>query len=212
MDTLKNKNYANFDYISRYNNIPYYYDTLTGKQIYGIGTNVMLNTDYVTHKLHPNDTLNSLSLKYYKEARKLSEESLSSIGIAKSYIALEKEAKSKKLYEKLLKRYSNDCDLLIGALKVFPQRTEYYLSTVASLDINNVEVWLGLAKVAIHEKNFVMAETFLNNAYYIDDDNFKYYYYLSTLFQAKGDLTKSKESLKRCSRLNSDYVKNIDLE
>ena len=153
-----------------------------------------------------------LSLKYYKEARKLSEESLSSIGIAKSYIALEKEAKSKKLYEKLLKRYSNDCDLLIGALKVFPQRTEYYLSTVASLDVNNVEVWLGLAKVAIHEKNFVMAETFLNNAYYIDDDNFKYYYYLSTLFQAKGDLTKSKESLKRCSRLNSDYVKNIDLE
>ena len=38
MDTLKNKMYNSFDYLSRYTNVPYYYDTLEGKEIYGIGT------------------------------------------------------------------------------------------------------------------------------------------------------------------------------
>ena len=65
MDTLKNKNYASFDYLSRYSNIPYYYDTLKDRQIYGIGTNLKNTSEYVTHKLKNNDTLNSLALKYY---------------------------------------------------------------------------------------------------------------------------------------------------
>ena len=65
MDTLKNKIYAKFDYISRYSNIPYYYDTLKDKQIFGIGTNLKTNTEFVTHKVVNRDTLNSLALKYY---------------------------------------------------------------------------------------------------------------------------------------------------
>ena len=65
MDTLKNKSYANFDYLSRYTNTPYYYDTLTGRNIFGIGTNLKTTTEFVTHKVKSNDTLNSLALKYY---------------------------------------------------------------------------------------------------------------------------------------------------
>jgi hypothetical protein len=65
MDTLKNKTYANFDYLSRYTDTPYYYDTLTDKQIFGIGTNLKDNTEFVTHIVKSNDTLNSLALKYY---------------------------------------------------------------------------------------------------------------------------------------------------
>lgn len=65
MDTLKNKTYANFDYMSRYVDTPYFYDTIAGREIYGIGTNLKTNTEFVTHKLKSNDTLNSLALKYY---------------------------------------------------------------------------------------------------------------------------------------------------
>ena len=65
MDTLKNKMYANYNYLSRYTNIPYYYDTLNDRQVYGIGTNLKTTTEFVTHKVKPNDTLNSLALKYY---------------------------------------------------------------------------------------------------------------------------------------------------
>ena len=65
MDTLKNKMYANYDYLSRYTDTPYYYDTLNDRQIYGIGTNLKTNTEFVTHIVKSNDTLNSLALKYY---------------------------------------------------------------------------------------------------------------------------------------------------
>jgi nucleoid-associated protein YgaU len=57
--------YENFDYLSRYTNVPYYYDTLTDREIYGIGTNLKNKTEYVSHKIKSNDTLNSLALKYY---------------------------------------------------------------------------------------------------------------------------------------------------
>ena len=65
MDTLKNKIYVDFDYLSRYANIPYYYDTLKGREIFGIGTNLKNTSEFITHELRSNDTLNSLALKYY---------------------------------------------------------------------------------------------------------------------------------------------------
>ena len=145
-----------------------------------------------------------------KEAKKLTKDTEPSVGIAKSYLALEKDKKSKKLYEKLLKKHSNDQDLLIGSLKVFPQRADDYLPTIISVDITNNEVWLSLANLAIKDGNYAMAETYLNNSYYIDENNFKYYYYLSLVLRAKGDIEKSKQSLIRCSLLNSNYESKIN--
>lgn len=65
MDTLKNKRYANYDYTARYTTVPYYYDTLCDKEIYGIGTNMKKDAVFATHTLISADTLESLSLKYY---------------------------------------------------------------------------------------------------------------------------------------------------
>ena len=65
MDTLKNKVYTKFDYLSRYTNVPHYYDTICNREVFGIGTNLKNNTEFVTHKIKSNDTLNSLALKYY---------------------------------------------------------------------------------------------------------------------------------------------------
>ena len=65
MDTLINKNYADFDYLSRYTNTPYYFDTLSNREVYGIGTNLQKNVEYYTHKVKANDTLDNLALKYY---------------------------------------------------------------------------------------------------------------------------------------------------
>lgn len=65
MNTLRNKTYTSFDYLSRYANIPYYYDTLQDREIYGIGTNLKTTSEFVTHKVRSNDTLHSLALKYY---------------------------------------------------------------------------------------------------------------------------------------------------
>lgn len=150
------------------------------------------------------------SLKYYKQAKKLTNDIEPSVGMAKTYLALEKDKKSKKIYEKLLKKNHFDEDLLVNSLQVFPQKSDYYMPRVASIDISNNDIWLGLANMAIRDKNFNMAATYLNNSYYIDANNFKYYYYLSLVLRAKGDNELAQQSLIRCSRLNSDYAADIN--
>lgn len=65
MDTLKNKSFAHYDYMSRYETVPYYYDTLADKEVYGIGSNIDKDIPYVSHKVIKGDTLDSLSLRYY---------------------------------------------------------------------------------------------------------------------------------------------------
>lgn len=65
MDTLKNKQYASFNYTCRYATVPFYYDTLGQKYVYGIGTNVSKNTDSVLYSVQQGDNLDLLALKFY---------------------------------------------------------------------------------------------------------------------------------------------------
>jgi hypothetical protein len=65
MDTLKNKIYESYDYLSRYTQVPYYFDTLKQREVYGIGSNLLKDGPYVSHKVAPEDTLHSLSFQYY---------------------------------------------------------------------------------------------------------------------------------------------------
>ena len=150
------------------------------------------------------------ALKYYKKAKNNSKDIEPLVGIAKSYYALEKDKKSKKLYDKLLKNNQYDENLLIESLQIMPQKADYYLPKVVSVDITNIDVWLSLANLAIRDQNYSMAITYLNNAFYIDSNNFKYYYYLSLVLRAKGEIEQANQSLIRCSRLNSDYVTDMN--
>ena len=150
------------------------------------------------------------SLHYYKKAKKLTKNAVPQVGIAKSYLALEQSDKAKKIYEKLLKNNKMNEDLLVESLKVIPQRVDYYLPRVASIDLSNNDIWLGLAKHAIKDGNLTMATTYLNNSYYIDENNFKYYYYLSLVLRAKGDNELADRSLLRCADINADYKSAVN--
>jgi hypothetical protein len=65
MDVLKDKTYKSYDYTSRYTAVPYFYNTVDDKYIYGIGTQMKKDIPYVAHKVIDTDTLDSLALKYY---------------------------------------------------------------------------------------------------------------------------------------------------
>ncbi|MBR6127869.1 hypothetical protein IKQ21_09315 [bacterium] len=153
------------------------------------------------------------ALNYYKKAKKLSRKEVApQVGIAKTYVALDQGEKSKKIYEKLLKNNLFNEDLLVESLKVIPQRVDYYLPRVAGIDVSNNDVWLGLAYHAIKDGNWPMATTYLNNSYYIDENNFKYYYYLSLVLRAKGEVDLADQSLLRCSNINADYNAAVGID
>ena len=65
MNVLKDKSSRTYLYTSRYATLPYYYNTLDKKYVYGISKNLNTNTDYVLHNLVDSDSLDSLALKYY---------------------------------------------------------------------------------------------------------------------------------------------------
>ena len=150
------------------------------------------------------------ALKFYKKAKH--SEIQSQIGIANSLLGLQKEEKSKKIYEKMLKKHTNNEDLLIDSLQLYPQKADEYLPKIASMDLSNNDIWLNLANLSIRDNNYKMAITHLNNSYYLDTNNFKYYYYLSLVLRAKGDIELANKSLIKCSRLNSDYATEMKSE
>jgi len=65
MDILKDKQYATYDYTCRYTGVPYYYNTIDDREIYGLGSNLYKDTSWVAHKIKETDTLDSLALAYY---------------------------------------------------------------------------------------------------------------------------------------------------
>ncbi len=65
MDSITNKNYISYDYISRYSAVPNYYHKLDDREFAGIGFNVLKNVPYAIHKVVDADTLDKIALKYY---------------------------------------------------------------------------------------------------------------------------------------------------
>lgn len=65
MDILKDKQYKDYDYLSRYGVFPFYYNTVDNKYIYGVTSHLEENSAYVLHQIKDFDTLDSLAFKYY---------------------------------------------------------------------------------------------------------------------------------------------------
>lgn len=65
MVVLEDKQYKDFEYFSRYQNIPYYFHKVDRKYIVGISQPISKDTSYFIHKVKINDTLDTLALTYY---------------------------------------------------------------------------------------------------------------------------------------------------
>jgi len=64
-DVLINKTYKQYDKVSRYQEFPYYYNTLDDKYVYGLISHLKDTTTYSIHTVVKGDTLDSLALYYY---------------------------------------------------------------------------------------------------------------------------------------------------
>lgn len=65
MEVLSNKSYRQFDYISRYQSFPYYYNRIDNKYIYGTTGQLDDTIGYSVHICKANDTWDSIALLYY---------------------------------------------------------------------------------------------------------------------------------------------------
>lgn len=64
-DKLTNKQYKDYDYLSRYTSFPFYYNEEDRKYVYGVTSQLNQNITYVLHEVKDNETLDTLALDYY---------------------------------------------------------------------------------------------------------------------------------------------------
>ena len=64
-DKLTNKQYKDYDYLSRYTSFPFYYNEEDRKYVYGVTSQLNQNVTYVLHEVKANETLDTLALDYY---------------------------------------------------------------------------------------------------------------------------------------------------
>lgn len=66
MDVLKNKQYKDYNTLSRYSVVPFYYNTLDNKYEYGTTYHLDNSTQYTLHTVKYRETYDTLALKYYR--------------------------------------------------------------------------------------------------------------------------------------------------
>ena len=127
------------------------------------------------------------ALKYYKNAETDSKDSsLPSTKVAQTYEQLGKTKKASDIYEKLVKSY-NDCYIAYYKIALKDKSKEIvYLKKALSINMNFTDAWLELSRIAIEQKNFKDAKKYLKVSKYIDENNYRYYYYQGMLLKAQG--------------------------
>jgi tetratricopeptide (TPR) repeat protein len=126
------------------------------------------------------------ALKYYRKAEN-SDKYDAPLKIAQTYEQLGKDKKALEIYEKLLKTY-NDCYLAYYKIALHDKSKEVaYLKKAIAINFNFKDAWIDLGRCAIEQKNYKDAKKYLQIANYIDENDFRYYYYQGLLAKKQGE-------------------------
>ena len=67
------------------------------------------------------------------------------------------------------------------------------------------DAWIDLARVEIQRQNFIEAKKYLGVANYIDENDFRYYYYQGLIAKAEGFTKDANVNFQKSLKLNPDY-------
>lgn len=147
------------------------------------------------------------ALNYYKKAASADKKSYQPL--VKEALVYQKTSNTKKaqeLYAKVLKTYSNSWEAYYNvALLSESDKDKQVIYIKKALAVNPLfnDGWIELAKIDIEKGNYDMAEKYLANAFYIDENDFRYYYYQGLVDNNVGDLTQAKYNFKKCLKINA---------
>ena len=146
----------------------------------------------------------------YKEAIKnfksvpASNDTEPQVWTAMAYSASGNEKQAKEIYQKILKERSDCPEAYYNiALKDKDRAVTYYKKAVTA-NPSFIDGWAGLAKSAIDTNNLTAAGKYLEIVKYIDENDFRYYYYQGLVYKAKGLHQDANYYFKRSLAINPD--------
>lgn len=178
----------------------------TAKKSYKINSN-NYNALITLGDLSYKDKNYKQALYYYKRAA--SEDKKSYTPLVKQAQAYQQLANSKKaaeIYAKVLKTYSDSWEAYYYTALLDKDKEKQVIYLKKSLAVNPMfeNGWIELARTDIDRGNYEAAQKYLSNAFYIDENDFKYYYYQGLLNVNAGSLEQAKYNFKKCLKLNSN--------
>ncbi|MBR1943265.1 hypothetical protein IJ843_05980 [bacterium] len=147
------------------------------------------------------------ALKNYQKAEKDKNTQIKSeVKIAKTLQKMGEENKSKTLFEKVLKESSTEYEAYYNIAMQEPFKQLAYLKKALALNIMYIDAWLGLARHELSRDNFAKAQDYLSTAFYIDQNDFRYYYYQGLIYKNQDDMITAAMYFKKCLKLNPNCV------
>jgi len=151
------------------------------------------------------------ALKYYKQAASIDKIAYAPIlKEAQAYQKLSNTKKAQELYTKILKTHSDCWEAYynIGLL----DKTKEIAYTKKALAVNPLfkDGWIELAKIEFDKANYLVAQKYLANAFYLDENDFRYYYYQGLVNKNLGNYTQAEYDFKKCLKLNNNYKEALD--
>ncbi|MEE3350072.1 MAG: hypothetical protein VZR09_08540 [Candidatus Gastranaerophilaceae bacterium] len=125
------------------------------------------------------------AVKHFKSA-KMPNDNTALVWTAMAYSAMGDEKQAKEIYYKILKDNSDCSEAYYNVAQNESDRTFEYLKKAVAINLNYVDAWVGLAKFSIDKNNLPAAGKYLEIVKYIDENDFRYYYYQGLVYKAKG--------------------------
>ena len=127
-----------------------------------------------------------LAENYYKKAASKDETTNAEIKLAKTYQKLNNNKKAKEIYSRILRVSSNAYEAYYQIALLEKDRELTYLKKALAINPDFKDGWIDLARFEISKEDYEKALSFLNIAKYIDENDFRYYYYQGLMYKAKG--------------------------
>ena len=125
------------------------------------------------------------AMKYYKSSQS-NNSYISDLRIAQVYEQTGKEKKAYEIYEKLLKTYDN-CYVAYYKIALKDKSKELpYLKKALAINMNFKDAWIDLGRYSIEQQKYSDAKKYLKNVFFIDENDFRYYYYQGLLAKKQG--------------------------
>ena len=146
-----------------------------------------------------------LAESYYKKAVSKDSTHNAQIRLAQVYEKTDNVKKAKELYSKVLKVSSKAYEAYYQMALLEKDRELAYLKKTIAINPNFKDGWIDLARLEIDKESYDQALTYLGVAKYIDDNDYRYYYYLGLILKNKGLIAEADKNFEKSLNLNPNY-------
>ena len=143
--------------------------------------------------------------EYFKKAVKKDKLDSSIIKVGQIYNLLGEGKKAEKVFKKILKNGKDEWEAYYNLALMDSTNKEEYLLKALKYNPEYKDAWYELVKIEIEFKNYAVAQSYLKNLLYIDENDYRYYYYQGVITRILGDKSKAAYYFNKSVQINPDY-------